>query len=230
VILGTNHFGRGTGPVATGRDFQTPLGTTRTDRGFVSRLSERLGIDLCEHEFDHQQEHSVELQVLLLQHLLGPTAFQIVPVLCHDPCGPTGTGSYDGKGADLQAFARALGELVREEEASTSTIIIAGADLSHVGRRFGDDRDLDAAFLAHVERHDRIALSRLVDSADAEPFVATLRGHQNSTRVCSAGCIYALRTALPAAQVELLRYHQAVDTDSDTCVTCSAIALWTQEL
>ncbi len=28
IILGTNHFGRSTGVVATGRDFSTPLGTT----------------------------------------------------------------------------------------------------------------------------------------------------------------------------------------------------------
>jgi AmmeMemoRadiSam system protein B len=224
VILGTNHFGRGTGPVATSKDFKTPLGTTRADRIFLDALQQRIGADLCEHEFDHQQEHSVELQVLLLQHLLGAESFEIVPVLCHDPCGPSGTGSYDGKGADLQSFATALGELIRED--SRSTVIIAGADLSHVGRRFGDDCELESSFLGDVQRRDRQALGALVESPDAEGFLASLRAHANSTRVCSAGCIYALRTALKGTQAELLRYHQAVDADSGTCVTCSAIAFW----
>jgi AmmeMemoRadiSam system protein B len=224
VILGTNHFGRGTGPVATRKSFQTPLGTTPTDGAFLDRLQERLRMDLCRHEFDHQREHSVELQVLLLQHLLGAARFQIVPILCHDPCGPNGTASYDGQGADLQAVARALRDLL--EQGDTPTLIIAGADLSHVGRRFGDDRELDHAFLSQVEKQDRRALEALIVAPDGADFVQTLRDHANSTRVCSAGCIYALRTALPGSQPELLRYHQAVDAASGACVTCSAMAFW----
>lgn len=223
VLLGTNHFGRSTGPAATLKNFQTPLGTTRTDRAFIEGLNGRLGLDLCEHEFDHQREHSVELQVLMLQHLLGAGNFEIVPVLCHDPCGANGTRSYDGRGADLHAFAEALHDQIAED--GRRTVIIAGADLSHVGTRFGDERELDASFLSEVERSDRAALSAYVD-ADAGSFVGRLRSCENQTRVCSAGCMYALRTALPGATPELLRYHQAVDRPSGTCVTCCAVALW----
>src|SRR4029079_11601775 len=82
VILGTNHFGRASSSVATRKDFQTPLGTTRTDREFIAALEQSCGSDLCEHEFDHLREHSVELQVLVLQHLFGANSFTIVPVLC----------------------------------------------------------------------------------------------------------------------------------------------------
>lgn len=223
IILGTNHFGRATGPVATRKDFQTPLGTTRTDRGFLARLERRCGVDLCEHEFDHQREHSVELQVIMLQQILGAENFQIVPVLCHDPCGPTGTASYDGNGADLRDFAHALGDLIREDP--TPTVIIAGADLSHVGHRFGDEEELDETFLRHIEKQDRQALEHLT-AGDEGAFVSVLRDRCNSTRVCSAGCIYALLAALPTADVELLRYHQAADRDSGTGVTCCAAALW----
>ncbi len=53
VILGTNHHGRGTSVVATGKDFRTPLGTTRTDRAFLTELEHRCGTDLRENEFDH---------------------------------------------------------------------------------------------------------------------------------------------------------------------------------
>ncbi len=223
VILGTNHFGRATSVVATRKDFQTPLGTTRTDRAFLDGLEARCGHDLCEHEFDHQREHSVDLQVLLLQHVFGPDRFEIVPVLCHDPCGPTGTAAYDGQGCDLRVFAEALGELVRESD--VPTLLIAGADLSHVGRRFGDDRDLEPRFLAEIERCDREALDAVV-ARQGDRFVDTLRSRNNRTRVCSAGCIYALMTALPEAQPELLRYHQAVHPEADTAVTCSAVAFW----
>jgi AmmeMemoRadiSam system protein B len=223
VILGTNHYGRGTSVVATRKDFGTPLGTTRTDRAFLEALEARCGADLCAHEFDQAREHSVELQVLILQHLLGADNFEIVPALCHDPCGPTGTAPYDGQGVDLRAFGEALGELIRSDE--SPTLIIAGADLSHVGRRFGDDRDLTAAFLSDVERQDRAALSELV-AGRRDGFVDQLIARDNSTRVCSAGCIYALHTALEGAKGELLRYHQAVDQAGGTCVTCCAAAFW----
>jgi AmmeMemoRadiSam system protein B len=223
VILGTNHFGRATAPVATRKDFQTPLGLTRTDGEFLSRLDQRCGADLCAHEFDHQREHSVELQVLVLQHLLGADNFEIVPVLCHDPCGPPGTAPYDGHGVDLRVFAEALGGLIREDD--TPTVVIAGADLSHVGRRFGDDRELDADFLREIERRDHEALEQVANNS-AGPFVETLRNRANNTRVCSAGCIYALMTALPQARGELLRYHQAVDPEGGTGVTCTAMAFW----
>jgi len=223
VILGTNHFGRATSVVATRKDFETPLGTTRTDRTFLSALEQACQTDLCQHEFDHLREHSVELQVLILQQLFGPGNFEIVPVLCHDPCGPTGTGPYDGNGVDLYVFAQALGRLIREDE--TPTMVIAGADLSHVGRRFGDDCDLDQGFLSEIERHDRKALCA-VSKNDNRSFLQVLTDRENSTRVCSAGCIYTLMSALPEAKPELLRYHQASDAQTGTCVTCAAVAFW----
>lgn len=223
VIFGTNHFGQAGGPVATRKDFQTPLGTTRVDRTFLEVLSNRCGADLCEHELDHQREHSIELQLLILQHMFGPDSFEIVPILCQDPCGPTGTASRDGKGVDLKVLAETIGELVREDD--TPTVIIAGADLSHVGHRFGDERELDADFLGAIERKDRQKLEPVL-AGRPEAFTKYLIESENDTRICSVGCIYALMTALPNARPELLRYHQAADPQSGTGVTCSAIAFW----
>ncbi|MGQ9651643.1 MAG: AmmeMemoRadiSam system protein B [Phycisphaerae bacterium] len=223
IILGTNHFGQASSAVATRKDFQTPLGTTRTDCAFINALEDRLGAGLCEHEFDHQREHSVELQLLILQHLLGAERFEIVPLLCPDVCGPTGTAPYDGKGVDLRDLGKAIGELLRADR--TPTLIVAGADLSHVGGQFGDQRDLDAAFLQEVEQKDREALDALINRG-CEAFVSVLKSRENDTRVCSAGCIYAMMTALHGAQPELLTYHQAANPEAGNGVTCAAIAVW----
>ncbi len=226
VILGTNHFGLAAAVVATDKDFATPLGTTPTDRAFLGELSRRCGTDLCEYEFDHAREHSVELQVHALQHLLGPDSFSIVPIICPDVCGPTGTRPITGEGTDLREFARHLRDLLRETD--VSTIVVAGADLSHIGRRFGDNCDLDDEFLDGVARCDRRALD-LIRAARPEEFRELLAANGNSTRVCSAGCIYALLTALPDAHPTVLHYHQAVDRDAETCVTCAAVALTDDE-
>lgn len=227
ILLGTNHFGRSMSVVATNKDFQTPLGTATTDRALIERLNARLGANLCEHELDHKREHSIEMQVLFLQHCFYDKPFSIVPVLCPDPCGPTGTKPFDGDGVDLKAFAEALGEEIAADPASTC--IIAGADLSHVGRRFGDERELDEPFLKHVEERDQKALKH-VTAREPEAFCQLIAGDDNSTRICSAGSIFTLMTALERAYglsrvgVDLLRYHQAVDKQWETCVTCAAVA------
>lgn len=220
IILGTNHFGRSTSVVATGNGFSTPLGVTRVDKPFLEKLEERCG-DLRTFELDHAREHSIELQVAWLQHFFGADAFTIVPLLCPDPCGPTGTAPLDGRGVDLREFALTLGELVRND--AGETLIVAGADLSHVGAAFGDERPLDEAFLEEVRLRDRQALDRL-QTGEVEGFRQCVAEQENPTRVCSAGCIFVLAAALPDASASVLGYHQAVDPPSQTCVTCAAAA------
>lgn len=219
VILGTNHFGRATSVVATGNDFETPLGFARVDRDFLARLEQRCG-PMRGFELDHVGEHSIELQVVWLQFLFGAGGVAIVPVLCPDPCGPTGIAPCDGRGVDLLAFARALTEVV--SESSGETLLIAGADLSHVGAAFGDDRPLDEDFLGEVEARDRRAISFL-ERADPEGFRAAVAENGNTTRVCSAGCMFVLASMLAGVPGRMLRYTQAVDEPTQTCVTCAAL-------
>ena len=219
VLLGTNHFGRSASVVATACDFETPLGRTASDRDFLVRLEDRCG-DLRRYELDHVREHSVELQVAWLQFLYGAEAFRIVPFLCPDPCGPTETAPSEGQGVDLRDFAAALAELANDN--SHDTLIVAGADLSHVGASFGDDRPLDDDFLDEVRTQDRRALDCLV-LGDPEGFLSRIAETGNRTRICSAGCIFALALALKGARASALCYHQAVDQETQTCVTCSAV-------
>lgn len=220
VVLGTNHFGRSTGAVATSLDFSTPLGTTPNDVEFLDRLEANCG-NLRTFELDHAKEHSIELQVAWLQHLFGADRFKLVPILCSDPCGPTGTASYDGQGVDLLTLADALRDLI--ECNGDDTLIVAGADLSHVGGAFGDDRVLDEDFLGEVRQRDQSTLDHYTSNGP-ERFRQAVAEGDNPTRVCSAGCMFVLATALSDAKASLLDYHQAVDQPSQTCVTCAAVA------
>ncbi|MCZ6652842.1 MAG: AmmeMemoRadiSam system protein B [Planctomycetota bacterium] len=219
VILGTNHFGRSTSVVATAKDFETPLGISAVDVPFLEQIEERCGQSIRKYEFDHQREHSLELQVLLLQHLFRTGSFRIVPVICPSPCGPTGTAPFDGDGVDLKDFAETLGHLIQEDD--TPTCIIAGADLSHIGRFFGDTVDLSDELLSDVRERDEAALAHL-QTNDPETFRRSVAAADNPTRICSAGCIYALMTALPEIKPRLLKYHQAVNHEMQCAVTCAA--------
>ncbi len=220
VILGTNHFGRSTSVVTTGSSFETPLGTTRTDTSFIERLEQRCG-DLRAFELDHLREHSVELQLAWLQHLFGAESFELAAFLCPDPCGPAGTAPATENGVDLRDFAQTLGTMMAED--ARDTLLVAGADMSHVGANFGDDRRLNDEYLQEVRDHDETALSRLTKEG-AEGWLRYMVQDGNPTHVCSVGCVFALATVLGDASVTRLGYHQAVDLATQTCVTCAAVA------
>jgi AmmeMemoRadiSam system protein B len=220
VILGTNHFGQAMTVSATGKDFATPLGTLPNDRDFLDRVQTQLSADLCEHELDHAREHSVELQVLLLQHLFADRDIRFVPFLCTTPCGPGGVQPTDGNGLNLKSFADALRQCLEQDD--VPTCIIAGADLSHIGRFFGDDHDLEQPWLEQVAEGDRKFLAHVL-TGNAEALASHVTSTGNPTRFCSVGCIYTLLTALPESKPSLLRYHQAVVKDWENCVTCATL-------
>lgn len=217
VILGTNHFGLGPDTVATRKAFQTPLGCAATDAVFVDELAARAGADLCEHEFDHAAEHSIELQVHLLQALREDGDFSIVPLLCPDPSSMREDADA-ARLASLRRVADALGVLVEASE--EETVVIASADLSHVGQSFGDESPTTAAFLEAVAASDR-ALLELLANRRGEEAVAQVRAAANPTRICSVGCLYVLARAL-GRPMRWLRYHQAVSQETETTVTCAA--------
>lgn len=221
VIVGANHFGARRAVVATRKDFATHDGVVPHDGEFMQRIERRLNADLCEGELDHEREHSVELQVHVLRHVLGDRDFRIAPYLCPDPCGPTGTRPSDGRGVDLRDFAAGLGETLRDDP--TPTCLIAAADLSHVGEYFQDDTGMDAASLARVEAHDRRLLNSLA-AEGPEAFRSAVAATQNATNIFRVGCIYVLATALHGrATATLRRYHQAVTREMRNCVTCAAV-------
>src|SRR5262249_33577946 len=160
--------------------FVTPWGIVPVDREFLGRLQAACVGDLIPYEMDHLREHSVELQVVWLHHVLGD-GVRIVPALCPDPCGPQGTRPGDGTGVDLREFPLALGRLIAEED--EPTLVIAGADLSHVGRYFGDEQPLEQPFLDAVRDTDAAALACIV-RGDAEAFREHMTATGNPTRVC----------------------------------------------
>ncbi len=120
---------------------------------------------------------------------------------------------------------RDFGKCLRNclEDDFEDTLVIAGADLSHIGGQFGDDRVIDESFQVEVEKSDRKVLEYLAAN-DAESFLQHVRDTENPTRICSVGCMYAAMSALGDTSVKVLRYHQAIDGDGQVGVTCAAAA------
>ncbi|HBS29943.1 MAG TPA: AmmeMemoRadiSam system protein B, partial [Phycisphaerales bacterium] len=232
VILGTNHFGQSTGVCACDKGFESPFGVCEHDGDFASRVSAHLSpqqrAQLLENRYDHEREHSVELQIPWIQHVFGSRSDERFPpvyaVLVHDPAHNNGE-SYDGNGLGLLPFVDALKKAIAG--APGTTLIVASADLSHVGASFGDqtpfvgDTEESKAFRDRVVRHDQEML-QLVHQGKGEELVASMAWQQNPTRWCSVGNLVAMMKVTGAERVEILNYTVAADQQGVAAVSSVA--------
>lgn len=217
VVLGTNHFGLGTGVTACDKGYQSPLGTCEVDDLIIAGLRKRLGDKVFANRFDHEREHSIELQIPWIQHCLGPGEdgkfCKVVGVLIHDPSVNNGD-SYDGKGVALAPFIEAMREVLAELPGKT--LVVSSADLSHVGPAFGDQQKLAGdeaeavAFRNRIFQHDREMLE-LVRQNKPEDLVAAMAWQQNPTRWCSTGNLVATLQLVSPEKVDILHYAAAMD-------------------
>ena len=236
IVLGTNHFGSGTGVVACNKGYETPLGTCQFDQAFFDLLASKLGEEdsaaILEHRYDHEREHSIELHIPWIQHVFGDAETDaspsVVGILVHDPIRNSGA-SYDGKGLALDPFVEALKATV--DESPGTTLIVASADLSHVGKSFGDNQpvagDTDEAknFRSQVFQRDREML-KLIEEAKVDEFITAMAWQQNPTRWCSIGNLVATLRVTGAEQVKMINYAAAGDQQGMSLVSSCAAAIF----
>ena len=223
VVLGTAHYSDGSPFILTHQDFETPLGTMRTDAELVDALAARAGSDLFREELVHASEHSIELQVVWVQHVLGGRRAALLPILC---CSPERHVGDDGAPRDVPELAAFLDALRGVLDGSGRRVcVIAGADLAHVGRHFGDEFRLTPALMADVERADRATLAH-AERLQAEDFFQAVMSDGNARHVCGLPNIYALLATTDATRCELLDYRQAADYDVQCAVTFASLALY----
>ena len=223
VVLGTAHHARDAHCILTRKDFETPLGTMPTATALVDQLARQCDGDLFAEELVHAKEHSIEFQVVLLQHILGDHPAEILPILC---CSTDGRVDDDQSPRDLAKigdFLAALDAVITDS--GRQACVIASADLAHVGRHFGDEFALTPDLMQDVEAADRDTLAHAV-RLDAEGFYDAIRIDDNARHICGVAPIYTLLATTPATRATLLDYRQAVDYDLDRAVTFAAMALY----
>jgi len=199
VVFGTAHATPARAFTLTRLDFGTPLGPVRTDRRAVDALVAALGEEqLLADELLHQDEHSVELQAVLLAHLVS-RPFTVLPVLCSSLAHVVDPAALAAP--FLAALARAV--------AGRKTCFVAGADLAHVGPMYGDPRPPWPAELVALAEEDLHTLD-FVARGDAAGFHLDAVREDGRRRLCGTAPIYAaLRASGRAAR--LLHYEQWSD-------------------
>jgi AmmeMemoRadiSam system protein B len=203
VILGTGHQMAQEVFAVSDKDFETPLGVAKCDRLWVEKLKAAGGELIAKNDFAHRAEHSIEFQVLFLQHILPKDSFTLVPVLCGNLqtiLSEYSRRAYTEKaGAFLKALRDSLGH--HGEEA----LMIAGVDFSHIGPKFG--HEMPAQYMkGQSEAHDRILLNSLA-AQDADSFWKESGKVKDQYNVCGFAALACLLEVLPPCKGHLLGYE-----------------------
>lgn len=204
IVLGTSHFGAANRFGLTRKPYRTPLGETTACPELVDWLARRAPDAVTVEDYCHAVEHSVELQVIFLQHLFG-AGVRVVPVLCGTLL--QGDGGLPEENAGVASFLAALREIAEREGEGLRWVL--GVDLAHVGRRYGDRFAVRACQgrMRAVEQEDRRRLER-VEAGDAEGFWRMLQGEGDQLRWCGGSPLYVFLRAVSRVRGHLLRYEQ----------------------
>ena len=226
VIFGTDHAGSAGALTLTRQRYATPWGPFPQDHAVVERLVAALGEEAAfAEELHHRSEHSIELATVWLHWLLREAGRSddlppLVPVLCGS-FAPFTHGAADPLADRVRVQALAA---LRAATAGRRVLVVASADLAHVGPAFGDERGWDALARDSLKASDERLLA-VAATGDPADFLATLRADQDAHRVCGLPPIYWALHALDGTRGETLGYDQCpADEAGASWVTIAGMA------
>jgi MEMO1 family protein len=209
VIFGTCHAGMAHPFALTRKDYASPFGDAPVDRDFVEALAARARQDCFGAELAHRVEHSIEFQAVFLRYLYaGARPIQIVPILTSFAHEAMLSGRRPDDDPRVPRFFDAVAETIAAS--GRRVVLVAGADLAHMGPRFGDPEPVSATELARIEREDRAMLEPVADG-DPQAFFEAVAADGDRRRICGYSPIYALLRALGSASGNVKRYGQWPD-------------------
>lgn len=219
VILGINHNVQEGLYSISEKNYATPFGEIKTDKKFVGELKKRAPEGtFAPDDFGHMTEHSIEFQTIFLQHYLA-NPFSIVPILCG------GVHEFIHHGRDMLADERfrkmvaAMKELL--EEGKRRILLVAGVDLSHVGRKFGDQASADA-LLPQAIAHDKLILSFLSRGEPESIFRETLET-RDRYHVCGLPAILLFASLLAKNRTDVLHFDTYRESETESAVNYASL-------
>ncbi len=224
VLLATSHYSGSYYPlydgkpfIATRKNFETPLGTIPADQETLRLLEEQSEATGCSFvDRAHRNEHSIELHLIFLQYL-WPHSFTLVPLL---------VGSleelYYMEGGDTGKKVDAMASFLRDRFAGDpDTLFVISGDLSHVGKKFGDQapasqlfddiRSFDREFLGHAAAGRSRELLQLM-KRDFDPY-----------RICGFPPLYTALSALCNVKGKITSYELWDERERESAVTFGSV-------
>lgn len=211
----------------TGKDFETPMGVLPGDCESADRLAAATGADVYADEILFRADFTCEFQAAFLAHLYAPDGLcprekfpQVVNVLMQHP--PIDAGQTPADDEIFRRFLDAVRGLVAD---GRNWLVIAAADLAHMGRQFGDPFGLSDELYRNIEREDRAALDLLIRNRP-DDFWHAVERDDNPRKVCSGTVLYALGKILESAnpRVSLLDWNLDPIAETQGVVSFAALA------
>lgn len=215
IIFGVAHASPPYPYVLLDKNFETPLGILKFDHSFKKYLSDELYKKLIKHQFTHKIEHSIEFQTVWLKYVLGEQDINIVPVLCSIIPDENTTD-------EAEEFIQACRKYITDN--SGDVIVIAGADLSHIGPRFGDNIEITDKLISWIKEEDLGSLE-FCENIDANGFMQFTLTNNDLRKVCGLTSVYTTLRVLEgnARQGKLLKYAYAPDPVGGIVSFCSMV-------
>lgn len=207
VLFGTCHgFTPGLWNISL-KDFATPLGTVKNSAGLSDLINGNSVLSRLVFEWPHRNEHSIELQLPIIQYLVGDREIEILPILN----GSMHQYISGEKGIDDVELLELTANLKNVlEQYGKSYLVIAAADLAHIGTQFGDKFELDDAILDQSRNWDQRILEQ-VAKTDARGFFETIKAEGDSRRICGLAPIFFQLSLLSSSKAKLVGYDQWSD-------------------
>ncbi len=219
ILLGTGHALQEHFFSVSEKNFASPLGEIANARHWAQAVKAAGGKAVSPDDFTHRSEHSIEFQLLFCQHLFGG-GFSLLPILCGSFHDLLNSVSRPSEIPEIDRVIRVLRQVLEEEP---RTLIIAGVDFSHIGRKFGHKVSA-AALMAEAKAHDSALISAL-EQADIGGFWEEGRRVQDRYNVCGFSALACLLEVLPDSEGHLLDYEFWREEPTQSAVSFAAVLL-----
>jgi AmmeMemoRadiSam system protein B len=219
VILGTSHYGEPDRFGLTRKRFVTPFGQAVTDLELLNQLATEPAAIM--EDYSHSIEHSIEFQVVYLQHLYGPEV-RILPILCGSYANSIYLGGAPEANDSVKSFLGRLGDLAAKE--SDRLLWVLGIDMAHMGQRYGDEMSAYAnrAEMLDVAERDKQRIER-VNAGDAHGFWDMVQQNRDDLKWCGSSPLYTFLKANPNVKGDLRGYQQW-NIDEQSVVSFAALS------
>ena len=157
-------------------------------------------------DYCHAVEHSIDFQVLFLQHIYGPKV-KILPILCGSFAHSIYRGGKPEDNEHVHRFLDSLGEMAAREKDRLFWVL--GIDMAHMGRRYQDEfvARADTGEMKGVAERDRKRIDR-INAADSRGFWDLVQENHDDLKWCGSSPLYTFLKAVPNAMGKLRRYQQ----------------------
>jgi len=223
VLLGTAHYKSSDYFMFTRKHYTTPFGKLQTDLEILDELEQIEG-GITYDDMAHKPEHSLELHVVMLQHILKNKNFKILPILTgslHESVVNKSTPESD------ENYLKVINGLKQTlDKYNRNYIVLASGDLAHIGRKFGDNYDAEGV-LENLRALDYDLIDSLV-AGDKNSFFNKIAFLEDKNKICGLPPFYAALSLTGLQKGNAYAYSQWNEKETKSAVSYASLAYYNE--